>query len=1043
MNESESLSLLQIIQRMARLWQKTDRLNRCLLQLMIALVGMSLIIARPSEGAPSTTYNTNETVFLIGRPDGSALEFGLSDRLWPHYLEQYPKPIVFEAGRSQLSEWPYIHPSHHDKWAGGKAHTFRIRFKLERRPAVPQYLIIGLADAHTPSQVEISLNGAVIATQKAPKGAGAAADPTNPGQPSTMIFPLPPNGLQLGMNELGITLSNGSWIIYDYLYLGASSKPLPMKQPENDNLREEFLAGPLANVEEIVFAVRRVGSDGHWYANIGYYSDCEQEYPLHPSAFTHKGRRVAYRLGGKLGKLNIKSGKVTWLVDDSQGGVRDPVVHYDGRTILFSWRQNDSEHYHLFTIQADGSGLKRLTDGDYDDFEPCWLPDGGIVFVSTRAKRWVNCWVTQVATLHRCDANGGNIQMLSANNEHDNTPWVLPDGRILYQRWEYVDRSQVDYHHLWTANPDGTRQMVFFGNQHPGIVMIDAKPIPGTQKVLSIFSPGHGMAEHTGAVVIVDPSGGPDRMGMAQYINRKAEFRDPWPFSENAFLVATGAEIRLMNGKGQTAVLYRLEPELAKAGYLIHEPRPLQAHPRERIIPPAVDVHQPTGRLILANVYEGRNMVGVKPGEIKKLLVLETLPKPVNFTGGMDPLTYGGSFTLERVVGTVPVEPDGSAYVELPAGRGLFFVALDENDMAVKRMQSFLTVRPGEVTSCVGCHEQRAQSYIPSKPLMALKHPPTVIEPIGDCPDVFDFPRDIQPILDRLCVDCHDYTATPRGGPYAGKIILSGDHGPMFSHSYFTMTVKRLFSDGRNLPRSNYRPREIGSSASKILQMLDGSHYGVRASEHDKKMLRLWIETGAPYPGTYAALGAGSIGGYQENQQVHTDFNWPATKAMAETLDRRCASCHQDNKRLPHALSDELGISFWRFDLRDPRLQFSRHIMFNLSRPDKSLLLMAPLSRNAGGFGICTTQDGKPVFTSADDPDYLKILAHAVAGKDYLEKIKRFDMPGYIPRPAYVREMKRYGVLPESLAQNEPFDYYKADQAYWRLFWPQPAQHQF
>ena len=148
--------------------------------------------------------------------------------------------------------------------------------------------------------------------------------------------------------------------------------------------------------------------------------------------------------------------------------------------------------------------------------------------------------------------------------------------------------------------------------------------------------------------------------------------------------------------------------------------------------------------------------------------------------------------------------------------------------------------------------------------------------------------------------------------------MLTGDRGPMFSHAYFTMTVRRLFSDNRNQPKSNYPPRTLGSSASRILKMLDGSHYGVRADEHERKMLRLWIEVGAPYPGTYAALGCGSIGGYLENNQVHADWDWPTTRAGAEVIARRCASCHQGDRALPRSLSDERDVSFWRFDLNDP-----------------------------------------------------------------------------------------------------------------------------
>ena len=158
--------------------------------------------------------------------------------------------------------------------------------------------------------------------------------------------------------------------------------------------------------------------------------------------------RVAYEPGGKLLKYNLRRGETTVLLNDPAGGVRDPQVHYSGEKILFSYRKGDGKHYHLYEIDVDGTGLHQLTDGLYDDLEPTYLPDRGIMFVSSRCKRWVNCWLTQVAVLHRCDADGTNIRQVSSNNEHDNTPWPLPDGRILYQRWEYVDRSQVHYHHL-------------------------------------------------------------------------------------------------------------------------------------------------------------------------------------------------------------------------------------------------------------------------------------------------------------------------------------------------------------------------------------------------------------------------------------------------------------------------------------------------------------------------------------------------------------------------------------------------------------------
>jgi hypothetical protein len=269
--------------------------------------------------------------------------------------------------------------------------------------------------------------------------------------------------------------------------------------PSPPTLVETLSLGPMKGVEEIVFAVRNSGTDGHWYANFSYFAAGVE--------------RKAYGLpGGGLYRLNVRTGKVTPILEDPQGQVRDPQVHYDGRRIVFAYRKAGSEHYHLYEINADGTGLRQLTPDDpYDDFEPTYLPDGGIMFVSSRCKRWVNCWLTQVAVLYRCDGDGGNMRPLSANTEQENTPWPLADGRVLYQRWEYVDRSQVDYHHLWTTNPDGSGQMVYYGNLRPGTLMIDAKPIAGTSKVVAIFSPGHGSREHAGPIYVVDPSAGPRR----------------------------------------------------------------------------------------------------------------------------------------------------------------------------------------------------------------------------------------------------------------------------------------------------------------------------------------------------------------------------------------------------------------------------------------------------------------------------------------------------------------------------------------------------
>jgi hypothetical protein len=804
--------------------------------------------------------------------------------------------------------------------------------------------------------------------------------------------------------------------------IGKTTTPAPKPAPPVDASALTKLG-----VKEIVFAAREGGVDGHWYANFGYYS--------------YDAKRKLYRKQGRLVKFDVATGKVTLLVDDPEGTVRDPAVHYDAKRIIFSWRKKGMDQFHLYEINVDGTGLKQLTKGDYDDIEPTYLPDGKIMFVSSRVKRWVQCWLTPVAVLHYCDADGKNIRQISANVEQDNTPWPLPDGRVLYMRWEYVDRSQVDYHHLWTTNPDGTGQMVFFGNMHPSSVFIDAKPIPGTSEILLINSPGHGGHEHAGSVAIVSDKNGPDDRGSMRNISRGG-YRDPFPISADTFIVARGKNLVIMNPKGKTTTLYTLEAKFGR-GTQLHEPRPIIKRKRERLRPNRVNPSLGTGQLMLMDVYNGRNMKGVKKGDIKKLLIVESLPKPINFTGGMDPMSYGGTFTLERVLGTVPVEEDGSANFVVPAKRAIFFVALDAENNSVKRMHSFVSVMPGEMTSCVGCHEERgkinANRPVGGRP-QAMKRAPSKITPNKGVPDIFDFPRDIQPILDKHCIKCHN------SKKYNAGVILTGGRGPIFSNSYFTLTWKKQFTDGRNIAVGNRAPRTVGSGSSPIMKKLSGNHNKVKLSQTEQDMIRYWIEAGAPYPGTYAALGCGAIAGYQQNRQVNTDRRWPELKPYQAAIKRKCASCHKGAKRLPSSIADELGMSFWRFNNNDSRLQYSRHRLFDFTNPAASMLLTVPLSEAAGGNeNPAKTKDGKKlprcekVFKTTSDPDYKAILALIAAGNKNLATIKRFDMPGFKPRPGYIREMKRYGALPNSYdREKDSIDTYAVDKRYFESLWYYP-----
>lgn len=803
-----------------------------------------------------------------------------------------------------------------------------------------------------------------------------------------------------------------------------------LTEPQRGDLLRAMLNGPLADVDEIVYAERVCGFD-HWYANFGFYSATVSEYPPQ-RGIEGEAPRPLFGDGGRLCRLNLRTGKRTVLLEDATGGVRDPQVHYDGRRILFSYRRGGQPFYNLYEINADGTDLRQVTDGPFDDIEPTYLPDGGIVFCSSRSKRFVNCYRTPVATLYRCNADGSGLRMLSTNIEHDNTPWPLPDGRLLYMRWEYVDRSQFDFHHLWTANPDGTGQMVYFGNQHAGYAMLDAKPIPGTDQVVASFSPGHGRPGHMGYITIIDPKTGPDSKNAARTISKPGkQYRDPYPIAEDCFLVADNRGIWVMDQFGNTDLIY--EGPAPETELTCHEPRPLRSRQREPVIPSRVDLSETTGRLFLSDIYHGRNMAGVERGSIKKLLVLEQLPKPISFSGGMWPISVGGTFTLARILGTVPVEPDGSATMELPAMRSLFFVALDENDLSVKRMQSFLTLEPGETTGCVGCHERRVTAPPAKLDVAASRRKPAKPEPVPGVPDVMDFHRDVQPVLDRHCVECHN------ANRMEGRVNLSGEHTPLFCESYWTIMHRGLIADGRNERHGNRPPREIGSAASRLLKFFDQTHYGVDAPAADVVTVRLWIDSSAVYAGTYAALGSGM----------------DPVEFPIEVIERRCGKCHAHDPPNPKR---RIGVgSYFRFGEQGPALPLVHTFvdlqrirgsigyykfgnarppqsLCNLTHPEHSLLLRAPLDDKAGGLGWCRPA----VFRSTDDEDYRTILAAIEKSAARHAEFKRFDMPGFRPNVYYIRMMQEYGVLPADLSPDEPVDFYSADRAYWESFYPEP-----
>ena len=793
--------------------------------------------------------------------------------------------------------------------------------------------------------------------------------------------------------------------------------------------------------EEIVFCTRPLCQCHLMYATFGEYADewTKEVYP---------------KIGSAVKKLNLKTGKVTTLLDDPNGNIRDVRVSYDGGKVLFAWRHVPPEAkthearikcvYHLFEMNADGSGVRQITDGPDDDFDGCYLPDGRILFGSGRCRRFIPCNRVRTSNLYRCDADGKNVLPLSSNVLLEDRPAVLPDGRIVYTRWDYVDRATETFRDLWVMNPDGTNQQLLWGGSEEGRAyqrfhaQCDAQPVPGTRQVVCTFSPAFGYRENAGHLYLVDLNKGPDDDAAAHRIGPDVSkalgwsignggarcmkgFRDPYPLSGDRFLVARGCDLQLVNRQGACETLWT-------DTMMVHDPQPLKPRPREPVFAKRIDLSKDRGVFVLADVYQSRNMENIPRGTIKRLLIMEDLPKSASRHGPRG--AHGGHISLHRIIGEVPVEEDGSANFEVPALRAVMFAALDEKGIAVKRMQNFTQVMPGEVQGCVGCHEKRTGNSgrevrkRQGALLAAARAPSKPIKPTG-VPDVFVYRRDIQPILDRNCTSCH---STEKAEAH---VILSADLSEWRSLSYDMLYAFDQISRATGWRENgNHGSYEFGTGASPLMKKLDGSHHNVKVSTQEWDLMRLWIESSAHYSGTYAThnhfenqIGAQRNKELIENGNVGGDWWFTSfSKArLAEPLEaiaqRKCYACHGNMYTLGRLRREQRGDCSKSTNgcppewLNSPNYSYT---LFNMTHPEKSPFLAAAMPRELGGYGWCTNKQGKAVqaFTGKDDPDYkavLKLIAEADARQ---RELGRLEYLGYRPKPYYVYWMNRFGILP-------------------------------
>ncbi|MEI6606402.1 MAG: hypothetical protein WCP35_13920 [Verrucomicrobiota bacterium] len=580
--------------------------------------------------------------------------------------------------------------------------------------------------------------------------------------------------------------------------------------------------------------------------------------------------------------------------------------------------------FHIFKAATDGSGLSQLTDGIWDDYDPCFLPNGRIAFISERAGGNERCGVRPLpsATLHAMMPDGHDIIQLSWHDTNEWQPSVDHSGMLVYTRWDYVDRDSDVAHHLWLCSPDGRDPRSLHGNyphqreSRPWMEM-SVRAIPGSSKYLATAAPHHGNAY--GSLVQIDLSIQDDRRtSQIRRLTPEARFpeaeitpgvpfpRDKsladqttaapkrlppaeifgsaWPLSEDYSLCVYDPDgrhygIYLIDSFGNRELLYRD----AKLSCL--DPIPLKPRPRPPLIPSATTQAQAervdraaelaTATVAVMNVYESELPMpkGVK---IKELRVVNIFPKDNTFLD-VPHIGHADQALARGVLGTVPVEDDGSVYFKMPTGAGVYFQLLDSRGLAIQTMRSDTYLHPGERMTCIGCHEDKhtALTVPPLSGLAAFKRPPSELKPEVPGSYPLSYPRLVQPVLDAKCVACHDKD------PKRANL-----HGDITSKSGWSKSFESLrkfawgMSGGNGIMIKNRElqysiPGKVGAQASLLYPMLAKGHHAVQLTPEELRRLTLWLDCNSNFFGAYdhtAEQAAGQVVRPRTGIPAWTDF---------------------------------------------------------------------------------------------------------------------------------------------------------------------------
>ena len=647
---------------------------------------------------------------------------------------------------------------------------------------------------------------------------------------------------------------------------------------EVDNIlaatREMLLANPLLDFDELLLVQRSVKSP-----RLGLVQNWQSNCALPRNGFDDEIAVLSsLQTGGALRTLYRPSDSVF---------VGDVDLNFDADRMIFS-SIGTNNRWQIFEIGTDGQGLRQVTPGehtDVDNYDACYLPDGRILFSSSAFMVGVPCvnGYDRTANLYRMNSDGTDIRQLCFDQEHNWCPTVLPNGRVLYLRWEYTDTPHSHDRVLFHMNPDGTEQMEFYGsNSYWPNSLFYARPIPGRPSQFAGIVGGHHGVPRMGELVLFDVAKGRrEADGVLQRIpghGQKVEaiiadnlvdaswpkFLHPYPLDENYFLVSCKPSPDSLWGiylvdVFDNALLLREEP-----GYALFEPIPFRKTEKPPVIPDKVDLKRKDAVVYLTDVYAGDGLLDVPRGTIKKLRLFTYHYLYPGMGGPQGVVGIEGPWDIKRIIGTVPVEEDGSANFRIPANTPISVQPLDAEGKAVQLMRSWLTGMPGEVVSCVGCHDSQ-NTTPPSKPALAMGRPTSEIEPWYGPTRGFSFAREVQPVLDRHCVTCHDGQAQADGriladlrgtekiDDYTSVFHHGGVDAGHFSVSYVELQ-RYVRHPGMESDYHMLMPMEYHADTTQLVQMLENGHHGVRLDAEGWDRLITWIDLNVPYHGTWTEI---------------------------------------------------------------------------------------------------------------------------------------------------------------------------------------------